>query len=54
MISYGDMLDVVEAEEAKNAPTPQTTPPVETPKETANTENKEDSIEDVIDNEEEE
>lgn len=54
MISYGDMLDVVEAEEAKNAPTPLTTPLVETPEETAKKENNEDSIEDVIDNEEEE
>ena len=36
MISYGDMLDVVEKEEAKNAPqTPPTTATVETPKETA-------------------
>lgn len=51
MISYGDMLDVVEKEEAKNAPPTQT---VETPKETVKNENKEDSIEDVIDEEEEE
>lgn len=51
MISYGDMLDAVET---KNAQQSQTTPPVETPKETTNNENKEDSIEDVIDNEEEE
>lgn len=51
MISYGDMLDAVEKEEARNAQqTPPTTPPVETSK----NENKEDSIEDVIDNEEEE
>lgn len=54
MISYGDMLDVVEAEEAKNAlQTPPTTPPVETPKETTKKENNEDNIEDVIDEEEE-
>lgn len=51
MISYGDMLDVVEKEEARNA---QQTPLVETPEETSKNENKEDSIEDVIDNEEEE
>lgn len=47
MISYGDMLDVVEKEEAKNAL-------VETPKETVKKENNEDNIEDVIDKEEEE
>lgn len=47
MISYGDMLDVVE----KNAPP--TTPIVETPKETVKKENNEDNIEDVIDEEEE-
>lgn len=53
MISYGDMLDVVETEEAKNAlQTPPTTPPVETPKETLKKENNEDNIEDVIDEEE--
>ena len=51
MISYGDMLDVVETEETKNAPP--TTPPVETPKETAKKENNEDNIEDVIVEEEE-
>ena len=42
MISYGDMLDVVEKKEAKNAPQ---TPPaslVETPKETDKKENNED------------
>lgn len=62
MISYGDMLDVVEKEDAKNAPqtppTPtveapkETTPTVETPKETAKKEKNEDNIEDVIDEEE--
>lgn len=53
MISYGDMLDVVETEEAKNAlQTPPTTPPVETPKETLKKENNEDNIEYVIDEEE--
>ena len=52
MISYGDMLDVVEQEEEKNAPP--TTPMVETPKETEKKENNEDNIEDVIDEEEEE
>ena len=54
MISYGDMLDVVEKEETKNAP--QTPPPslVETPKETVKKEKNEDNIEDVIDEEEEE
>ena len=54
MISYGDMLDVVEHEEEKNAP--QTPPPslVETPKETDKKENNEDNIEDVIDEEKEE
>lgn len=51
MISYGDMLDVVEKEEAKNAPQ---TPLVEAPKETVKKENNEDNIEDVIDEEEEE
>ena len=51
MISYGDMLDVVEKEETKNAP--QTPSLVETPKETAKKENNEDNIEDVIDEEEE-
>ena len=57
MISYGDMLDVVEHEEEKNAlqtpPTPPTTPPVETPKETTKKENNEDNIEDVIGEKEE-
>lgn len=48
MISYGDMLEVVE----KNAPP--TTPMVEIPKETAKQEKNEDNIEDVIDEEEEE
>lgn len=49
MISYGDMLDAVDKEEAKNAlQTPPTTLPVETPEENEN------NIEDVIDNEEEE
>lgn len=52
MISYGDMLDVVEKEETKNAPP--TTASVETPKETAKKEKNEDNIEDVIDEEEEE
>ena len=53
MISYGDMLDVVEKEETKSA---LQTPPslVETPKETAKKEKNEDNIEDVIDEEEEE
>lgn len=51
MISYGDMLDVVETEDAKNAPP--TTPMVETPKETVKQEKNEDIIEDVIDKEEE-
>ena len=53
MISYGDMLDVVEKEEEKNA---LQTPPslVETPKETDKKEKNEDNIEDVIDEEEEE
>jgi len=46
MISYGDMLDAVEKEEAKNA---LQTPPVETPEETVKKENNEDNIEDVID-----
>lgn len=46
MISYGDMLDAVEKEEAKNA--------LQTPEETAKKENNEDNIEDVIDEEEEE
>ena len=55
MISYGDMLDVVEKEEEKNAlQTPPTTPMVETPKETTKKEKNEDNIEDVIDEEEEE
>lgn len=49
MISYGDMLDVVENEEEKNAQqTPPTTQPVETPKE-----KNENNIEDVIDYEKE-
>lgn len=53
MISYGDMLDVVEKEEEKNAlQTPPTTATVETPKETANEEKNDDNIEDVIDGEE--
>lgn len=43
MISYGDMLDVVEKAEANNAP-PTT---VETPEETSKKD--EDNIEDVID-----
>lgn len=47
MISYGDMLDAVEKEEAKNALP--TTPLVETPEETVKKENNEDNIEDVID-----
>ena len=51
MISYGDMLDVVEHEEEKNALQTPTKPPVETPKETAKKENNEDNIEDVIDGE---
>ena len=54
MISYGDMLDVVEHEEEKNA---LQTPPaqtVETPKETAKKEKHEDNIEDVIVEEEDE
>lgn len=53
MISYGDMLDVVEKEEGKNA---LQTPPaqtVATPKETDKKENNEDNIEDVINGEEE-
>ena len=54
MISYGDMLDAVEKEEAKNAPQTSPTPLVETPEETAKKENNEDNIEDVIDEEEEE
>ena len=53
MISYGDMLDVVEHEEEKNALQTPTTP-VETPKETDKKENNEDNIEDVIDVKEEE
>lgn len=53
MISYGDMLDVVEKEEAKNALP--TTPLVETAEEEiVKKENNEDNIEDVIDEEEEE
>ena len=51
MISYGDMLDVVEKEETKNAPQ---TSSVETPEEIVKKENNEDNIEDVIDEEEEE
>lgn len=51
MISYGDMLDVVEKEEEKNT---LPTPPVETPKETTKKEKNEDNIEDVIDEEEDE
>ena len=47
MISYGDMLDVVEKEESKNAPA--TTLTVETPKESDKKEKNEDNIEDVID-----
>lgn len=49
MISYGDMLDVVEKAEANNAPPTMLTPPtmVETPKETSKKD--EDNIEDVID-----
>lgn len=39
MISYGDMLDAVDNEEAKNAPTP----------DAAKKEDNEDNIEDVID-----
>ena len=54
MISYGDMLDVVEHEEEKNALQTPTSPQVETPKETVKKENNEDNIEDVIDEEEEE
>ena len=53
MISYGDMLDVVEKEEEKAVLQTPTTP-VETPKETEKKENNEDNIEDVIDEEEEE
>lgn len=53
MISYGDMLDVVEEEEAKNAP-PTSAPTVETPKETTKKEKNEDNIEDVIGEKEEE
>lgn len=53
MISYGDMLDVVEKEEAKNARQTLSTPPVETPEETDKKENNEDNIEDVIGEEEE-
>lgn len=53
MISYGDMLDVVEAEEAKNTP-PAPAPTVVTPKETTKRESNDDNIEDVIDEEEEE
>lgn len=49
MISYGDMLDVVEKEEEKNAQPPM--PSVETPKETTKKEKDEDNIEDVIDEE---
>ena len=45
MISYGDMLDVVEKEEAKNAP-------ATTPEESDKKEKNEDNIEDVIDEEE--
>lgn len=45
MISYGDMLDVVEKEETKK---PTQTLSVETPEETAKKENNEDNIEDVI------
>lgn len=53
MISYGDMLDVVEKEEAKN--TSQVETPKETiKKETIKKENNEDNIEDVIDGEKEE
>ena len=54
MISYGDMLDVVGDAEAKNTPpTPkETTPTLETPKETTKKEKNEDNIEDVIDEEE--
>ena len=55
MISYGDMLDVVGDAEAKNAPpttSKETTPTVETPKETTKKEKNEDNIEDVIDEEE--
>ena len=54
MISYGDMLDVVEHEEEKNA---LQTPPaqtVETHEETTKKEKNEDNIEDVIDEEKEE
>lgn len=51
MISYGDMLDVVEKEGAKKAPPVETTS-VETPKETTKKENNDDNIEDVIDEEE--
>lgn len=54
MISFGDMLDVVEKEEEKNALQTPPTPSVETPKETAKKENNEDNIEDVIDEEKEE
>lgn len=53
MISYGDMLDVVEKEEAKNTPLTLQAPPVETPKETQKKDG-DDNIEDVIDEEEEE
>ena len=45
MISYGDMLDVVEKEETKNQVL---TPPVEATEETMKKEKNEDSIEDVI------
>lgn len=49
VISYGDMLDVVEDAETKNVPP--TTPTVETPKETTK---KEEVIEDVIEDGEKE
>lgn len=52
MISYGDMLDIVEREEKNALQTPPTTTPVETPKETIKQEKNEDNIEDVIDEEE--
>lgn len=54
MISYGDMLDVVEKEEAKNTPQTLQAPPVETPKEPQKKDGDDDNIEDVIDEEEEE
>lgn len=49
MISYGDMLDVVDKEEGKNAPHTPPAQTVETPKETVKKESNENNIEDVID-----